>query len=43
MLNEYTNLLIEDVPTTMEYLYYNYGKVRSEEVSQKETKVMAID
>ena len=40
MVNEYTNLLDGDVPTILEYLFYNYGKVRSEEVSQKEMEVM---
>ena len=43
MVDQYTNLLIEDIPTTMEYLYYNSRKVRSEKVTQKETKVMIID
>ena len=29
-----------DVPTTLQCLFYNYGKVRSEEVAQKEMEVM---
>jgi len=40
LVDEYTNLLNGDVPTILEYLFYNYGKVRSEEVSQKEMEVM---
>ena len=33
LLDEYTNLLTGDVPTILEYLFYNYRKVRSEEVA----------
>ena len=40
LVDEYTNLLDGDVSTILEYLFYNYGKVRSEEVSQKEMEVM---
>ena len=40
LVDEYTNLLTQDVPTIMQYLFYNYGKVRSEEVSSKEAEVM---
>ena len=40
LVDEYTNLISDDVPTVLEYLFYNYGKVRSEEVSQKEVEVM---
>ena len=39
-MDEYSNLLNGDVPTILQYLFYNYGKVRSEEVSQKEIEVM---
>ena len=42
LVDEYTNLLRDDVPTVMSYLDYNYGKVRSEEVSAKEAEVMAM-
>ena len=42
LVNEYTNLLTGDVPTILEYLFYNYGKVHSEEVSQKEIEVMSM-
>ena len=40
LVNEYTNLLDGDVPSMLQYLFYNYGKVRSEEVAQKEMEVM---
>ena len=33
LVDEYTNLLTDDIPTTMKYLFCNYGKVRSEEVT----------
>ena len=36
-----TNLFKDDVPAAMEYLNYNYGKVRCEEVVAKEAEVMA--
>ena len=42
LVDEYTNLLRDDVPTVISYLDYNYGKVRSEEVSVKEAEVMAM-
>ena len=42
LVNEYTNLLTHDIPAVLEYLTYNFGKVRSEEVTEKETEVMAM-
>ena len=36
LVDEYTNLLSDDISTVMQYLFYNYGKVRSEEVAEKE-------
>ena len=42
LVDEYTNLLTQDVPTIMQYLFYNYGKVRSEEVTSKEAEVMSM-
>ena len=42
LVDEFTNLLTGDVPTILEYLFYNYGKVRSEEVTQKEQEVMSM-
>ena len=43
LVDKYTNLLTDDIPTTMQYLFYNYGKVRSEEVSQKDSKVISMN
>ena len=40
LVDEYTNLFTDDVPTVMEYLFYNYGRVRAEEVAIKENEVM---
>ena len=31
-----------DIPTALEYLLYNFGKVTSEEVLQKETEVISM-
>ena len=42
LVNEYTNLLDDDIPTILQYLFYNYGKVRSDEVAQKEAEVMSL-
>ena len=42
LVNEYTNLLTHDIPAVLEYLTYNFGKVRSEEVTEKEIEVMAM-
>ena len=39
-VDEHTNLLSEDMPTALEYQFYNYGKVSSEEVVKKEQEVM---
>ena len=43
MVGRYTNLLTEDVQTTIEYLYYDYSKVKSKEVTQKDSEVIIID
>ena len=42
LVDEYTNLLIGDVPAILEYLDYNYGKVRSEEVTDKDNEIMIM-
>ena len=42
LVDEYTNLLNGDVPDMLTYLFWNYGKVRSEEVAQKEAEVMTL-
>ena len=41
-VDEYTNLLSDNVPTVIQYLFYNYSKVGSEEVSEKEEEVISI-
>ena len=42
LIEEHTNLLTDDFPATMVCLLYNHGKVRSEEVTQKDADVMAL-
>ena len=42
LVDEFTNLLSDDVPTVLEYLFYNYGKVSMEEVMEKEREVMSM-
>jgi len=42
LVDEYTNLILGDIPTVLEYLFYNYSKVQSNEVAQKEAKVMSL-
>ena len=42
LVNEDTQLLQEDVPTVLEYLFDTYGKIPSEEVKQKETDIRAL-
>ena len=42
LVNKYKDLLTDDILTTIKYLFYNYGKVQSEEVTQKEVEVMSM-
>ena len=42
IVDSYTNLISIDIPTALEYLFYNFGKVTSEEVNQKEAEIMAM-
>ena len=42
LVDEFTNLFSDDVPTVLEYLFYNYGKVSMEEVMEKEREVMSM-
>ena len=42
LVDKFTNLITDDMPTALDYLFYNYGKVSSEEVSEKEAEIMAI-
>ena len=39
-MGEGKNLLKYDVPSVMQCLFFDYGKVRSEEVDQKELKII---
>ena len=42
LVNEDTQLIQEDIPTVLAYLFDLYGKVPSEEVKQKETKIRSM-
>ena len=42
LVDEFTNLITDDIPTVLDYLFQNFGKVRSEEVEEKEAKIVAI-
>ena len=42
LVDERTNLLIDIIPETLTCLFYDYGKVQSEEVAQKESEVMSM-
>ena len=33
LVDKYTNLILDNVPTVLDYLFYNYGKVWSNEVA----------
>ena len=37
-----TNLISIDILAALDYLFYNFGKVTSEEVNQKEAEIMAM-
>ena len=42
LIDDYTNLIMSDIPTILKYLFTNYGKVTSDEVAEKEAEVMAL-
>jgi len=42
MVDEYTNLISEDISTVLNYLMTTFGIVSSEEVAQKEAEVMSM-
>lgn len=42
LVDEYNNLLAQDIPSILQYLDYNHGKVRSEEAAKKEIEVMTM-
>ena len=40
LVDEYANLFSDDIPAVLQCLFYNYSKVSSEEVTQKEQEVI---
>ena len=42
LVDDDTGLIEQDIPTVLEYLLTNYGKVPSEEVKQKEAEVLSF-
>jgi hypothetical protein len=42
LVDDDTGLLEEDIPTVLEYLFSNYGKIPSEEVKEKEAEVLTL-
>ena len=42
-MDPYTNLITDDILTALEYLFYNFGQVSSEEVKEKEMEIMAMN
>ena len=42
LVDEYMNLLTDNIFPLIQYLFCNYGKVCSEEIAHKESKVMGM-
>ena len=42
LVDEYTNVLISDILTILEYLFCNFSRVRLEEIAQKEIEVISM-
>lgn len=42
LINEDTQLIQDDIPMVLQYLFDNYDKVPSEEVKQKETEIQTM-
>ena len=42
LVDKYTNLILDNVPTVLDYLFYSYGKVWSDKLAQKEAKVISL-
>ena len=42
LVYEDTSLIIEDIPTVIEYLFAIYGNVQSQEIKQKEAELLNI-
>ena len=43
LVDEFTNLITDNITTTLEHLFYNFGKISSEEVEEKESEIMRYD
>ena len=43
LVDKYTNIIIEDIPIILNYLFYDYEQVRFKDVIQKENKVLLIN
>ena len=42
MVNEDTQIIQEDIPAVLQYLFDTYGKIPSEEVKQKEAEITTM-
>ena len=42
LINEHTQLIQEDIPTVLAYLFETYGKIPSEEVKQKDSQIRTM-
>ena len=42
LVYEFTNLITDDIPIVLDYLFYNFRKVSSKEVEKKEAEILAI-
>ena len=42
LVDEHTNLLTDNILIVLEYLFWNYGKVCSEKVSQYKVEIMSM-
>ena len=42
LVDEFTSLITDDIPTVLQYFFNTCGKIRGEEVAQREAEVMSI-
>ena len=42
LVDDDTGSIEEDVPTVLQYLFSNYGKVTSEEIKRLESEILAL-
>ena len=42
LVKKFTGIITDDVPTVLLYMFQTYGKVRGEEVKQKEAEVLSL-